>query len=109
MEEMEINNEIKEVLNKVRVDKGFSPTDDPDELSEILTEDGEEVWRGDYYQHRWFHKCTVVTKFGDKFIAYREYEVQGDNSAMDFLMDYEPPIYSASFVTPKTKTITVYK
>jgi hypothetical protein len=99
--------EVKKTLSEIHETLGYGVTDDDDSLSEILTECGEEVWRGDYEQHRWYHECLVVKKFGDKFIAYWDYEVQGDNSAID--MGLDDPIETAYFVTPKEKTITVYE
>lgn len=98
-------NDVKEWLKAYNKEQGYPDTENGEELIEILTECGKDVWEGNFYDSRWWRNYTVVTQINDKYIQYEWASANRDESIFD--LGWEFNWKTVKFVKPIEKTITV--
>lgn len=89
---------------------------DPDDIDSLWERfewgDGEEVWEGDYDEHRWYINSTKVIKFvidGDeRFFEYSYCNPKGESSDREDCGWEKPDLDSLVEVYPKEITTTIY-
>ena len=73
---------------------------------------GEEVWEGDYDEHRWYTNSTVVMKFNidgdDRFFIYERCNPKGESSSWEDCGWEKPDLDDLVEVFPKEVKTTIY-
>lgn len=77
------------------------------DLWEIVTECGEEVYSELESEHRWWDEWFYVVKIEDKYIGYVNAKANRDESVSE--LGYYKDIDSICFCEPKEITTTIYK
>ena len=102
---------LKELLNQINKDVGWSECTTNNEFYEVFEELGDVVWSSSPDNHRWYSICEVVRKFSfdgeDYFFFDEEWTADGDNSRRD--CGWNPPnIDQIQQAFPKQVMTTTY-